>query len=210
MPRTSWPGRVCDGLEVGVSEPYRVILADPPWDFKSWPDKGKNRAPDAMVRRKGLAERHYATMSKEAIFGIMDDLQLPIAKDAALFLWVVDCMLPQGLETMEAWGFKFKTVAFTWVKKNRVSPGNSIGLGYWTLGNPEMCLLGTRGSPKRQSASVRQLIEAQRREHSRKPDETHERIEQLLDGPYMELFARQRRLGWDSWGNQLPPESEAA
>jgi N6-adenosine-specific RNA methylase IME4 len=193
-----------------VTEPYRVILADPPWSFKSWSDKGKNRAPDAMVRQKGLAERHYATMDKASICGLLGDLQLPIAKDATLLLWAVDCMLPEALEVMAAWGFRFKTVAFTWAKTNRCSPGYSIGLGYWTRGNPEMCLLGTRGSPKRLSAAVRQLIVSERREHSRKPDEAHERIETLLEGPYMELFARERRPGWDSWGNQLPEIGVAA
>lgn len=181
---------------------YSVILADPPWSFKSWSDKGKNRAPDAMVRQKGLAERHYKTMNKSDIHGLLPSLDYPIAEDAALFLWAVDCMLPQALETMEAWGFSYKTVAFTWVKQNRVAPGNSIGLGYWTRGNPEMCLLGTRGKPKRKSAAVRQLIEAPRREHSRKPDEVYERIESLVDGPYLELFARTERPGWTAWGNE--------
>lgn len=189
---------------------YQVIYADPPWRFKSWSDEGKDRSPDAMVRQKGLAERHYATMDKASICGLLDELELPIARDATLLLWAVDCMLPEALEVMEAWGFQFKTVAFTWAKTNRTKPGYSVGLGYWTRGNPEMCLLGTRGSPKRKSAAVRQLIVSERREHSRKPDEAYERIETLLDGPYIELFARNRRPGWESRGNQLPPESEAA
>ena len=189
---------------------YSVILADPPWSFKSWSDKGKNRAPDRMVRQKGLSERHYATMNKADIQGLLPRLRFQIANDAALFLWAVDCMLPEALETMNAWGFQYKTVAFTWVKKNRVKPGTSIGLGYWTRGNPEMCLLGTRGSPKRKSAAVRQLIEAERREHSRKPDEVYERIEALLDGPYLELFARTQRAGWASWGNETQKFGEAA
>ena len=182
---------------------YSTILADPPWSFKSWSDKGKNRAPDAMVRQDGLAERHYQTMSKDWICGLMDREGWPIAKNASLFLWAVDCMLPEALEVMAAWGFRYKTVAFTWAKTNRTRPGYSIGLGYWTRGNPEMCLLGTRGSPKRKSAAVRQLIVSERREHSRKPDEAHERIEALVDGPYLELFARRKRTGWDAWGNQL-------
>ena len=180
--------------------PFGVIYADPPWSFKSWSDKGKNRAPDAMVRQKGLAERHYATM------GMNDIKALPVAaraaKDSALFLWAVDCMLPEALATMEAWGFAFKTVAFTWAKTNRCSEGWSVGLGYWTRGNPEMCLLGTRGKPRRLSAAIRQLIVAPRREHSRKPDEARERIEQLLPGPYLELFARSQRPGWIAWGDQ--------
>lgn len=191
--------------------PFACILADPPWSFRSWSDKGRDRCPDAMVRQKGLAERHYATMS------LTDIKVLPVAdvaaKDAALFLWAVDCMLPQALDVMAVWGFTFKTVAFTWAKA-KTNGGWHIGLGYWTRGNPEMCLLGTRGSPRRLSAAVRQLIVAPRREHSRKPDEAHERIEQLVPGARLELFARQSRPGWTTWGAQAgrfdEPTREAA
>lgn len=167
---------------------FAVVLADPPWSFKSWSDKGKNRCPDALVRQKGLAERHYATMPMREIRA------LPVAevcaRDAALFLWAVDCMLPEAIEVGEAWGFTFKTVAFSWCKTTATAAGRAVdddkawhkGLGYWTRGNPEMCLLFTRGQPRRLSAAVRQLIVAGRRQHSRKPDETHQRIEALLPG----------------------------
>ena len=180
--------------------PFGAIMADPPWSFRSWSDKGKNRAPDALVRQKGLAERHYATMS------LADIRALPVgdvaAKDSVLFLWAVDCMLPEAIETGRGWGFTFKTVAFTWVKEKAKSPGYHISLGYWTRGNPEQCLLFTKGNPRRLSAGVRQLIVAQRREHSRKPDEAAEAIERLVPGPYLELFARTQRPGWTVWGNQ--------
>lgn len=186
---------------------YGVILADPPWSFRSWSDKGRNRCPDAMVRQKGLSERHYRTMC------LADIRALPVgelaAPDCALFLWAVDCMLPEAIEVGRAWGFTFKTVAFSWVKQLPKSDGWHIGLGYWTRGNPESCLLFTRGRPRRRSAAVRQLIVAPRREHSRKPDEQYGRIEALLLGPYCELFARYRRPGWDAWGDQLPEDVAA-
>lgn len=186
---------------------YGVILADPPWSFRSWSDKGKNRAPDALVRQKGLAERHYKTMSMKQIRDLPVGL---LAKpNAVLLLWVPDCMLPTGITMAESWGFTFKTVAFTWVKRTK-SDAFHIGLGYWTRGNPEQCLLFTRGSPRRFARDVRQLIDAPRREHSRKPDEQYERIERLLLGPYVELFARQRRPGWDTWGDQTNRFPEAA
>ena len=191
----------------GLNPPYGVILADPPWSFKSWSDKGKNRAPDAMVRQKDLAERHYKTMEMGDVARL--SVQDLAAKNSVLLLWAVDCMIPQALEIGQLWGFKFKTVAFTWVKRTKTDSFH-IGLGYWTRGNPEQCLLFTRGSPKRQSASVRQLIDAPRREHSRKPDEQYGRIETLLSGPYLELFARTERAGWDSWGNQTSRFAEAA
>ncbi len=118
-------------------------------------------------------------------------------------MWAVDPMLPEALEVIKAWGFKYKTVGFTWAKQNKNDLGMFTGLGYWTRANPEMCLLATKGKPKRISKSVRQLVIDKRQEHSRKPDVIYDRIEQLLDGPYVELFARRERTGWDSWGNQI-------
>ena len=122
------------------------------------------------------------------------------APDCALFLWATDPSLPQALEVISAWGFAYKTVAFTWVKTTKDGSGFPIGCGYWTRANPEMCLLATRGRPQRLSRSVRQLLFAPRREHSRKPDEAYTRIEALVSGPYLEMFARSRRQGWESWG----------
>jgi N6-adenosine-specific RNA methylase IME4 len=124
------------------------------------------------------------------------------AKDCALFMWAVDPLLPDAFALMKAWGFEFKTVAFYWVKTNRKSPGYSTGLGYWTRANPETCLLGVRGKPKRLAKDVHRLIVAPRREHSRKPDEQYGRIERLVEGPYLECFARQTWPGWDVFGNQ--------
>ena len=172
---------------------YQVIYADPPWHFRTYSKKGRDRCPD---------NKHYQTMNLDWVKG------LPISEIAddncALFLWVIDPMLPQGLEVMKSWGFKFKTVAFTWVKKNRVSDGFFTGLGYWTRGNPEMCLLGTRGKPKRISKSVPQLNISSRREHSRKPDEIREAIVELMgDVPRVELFARHHFDGWDAWGDEV-------
>ena len=103
---------------------------------------------------------------------------------------------------MESWDFTYKTVGFTWVKTNK-SEGYFTGMGYWTRSNPEMCLLGTRGKPKRLDMSVKQLVVSQRREHSRKPDEVYDRIEKMLEGPYLEMFARNTRQGWDNFGNEV-------
>ncbi len=102
---------------------------------------------------------------------------------------------------MHEWGFEYKTAAFTWAKTTSKDNWH-FGCGYWTRANAELCLLGTRGTPKRLSRAVRQLLISPVREHSRKPDETHERIERLVAGPYLELFARQSRPGWTTWGNE--------
>ena len=170
---------------------YGVIYADPPWSFKTYSEKGKDRSP----------EKHYPVLS------IADIIRLPvdrIAKDnAVLLMWVIDPLLDQAFKVIDAWGFKYKTVGFTWAKSNKTKPGFFTGLGYWTRGNPEMCLLATKGKPKRLSKSVPQLVIDQRREHSKKPNIMYKHIENLLEGPYIELFARQKVSGWDAWGNEV-------
>src|SRR6185436_2372419 len=129
--------------------------------------------------------------------------------DCVLFLWICWPVLEWSLRAIKAWGFEFKTCGFCWVKAraNQIEMFNDeidphMTLGYWTRSNSEVCLLATRGKPKRQDAGIKQAIIEPRREHSRKPDCVHERIERLVAGPYLELFARQSRTGWDCWGNQ--------
>ena len=176
---------------------YSVIYADPPWTFATYSAKGKGRS----------AEAHYPCMSFEEI------CQVPVAewaaRDSILLLWVTDPLLPKGLELIEAWGFTYKTVGFYWAKLNKSAPPHwliekdfSTGMGFWTRANPEQCLLATRGHPKRLAKDVRRLVVAPRREHSRKPDQVYERIERLAAGPYLEMFARQARPGWDAWGTE--------
>lgn len=167
---------------------YGAIYADPPWHWRAHSDRGTGRG----------AVSHYDLMDLDAIKA----LEIPAADDCALFLWAINSMLPQALEVVDAWGFTFKTVAFTWVKTNTKSDGYFTGMGYWTRCNPEQCLLATRGRPKRLNRDVRQLMFAPRREHSRKPDEIRTSIERLVPGPYLELFARESAPGWDVWGDQ--------
>lgn len=136
-----------------------------------------------------------------------DDIKnLPVAelaeKDCVLLLWTTGPFLQKAFEVVQSWGFTYKTMGFTWAKLNKGSLGFFKGLGYWTRANAEFCLLCTRGKPKRVSGNVNSLIVSCRREHSRKPDETYDRIEQLLDGPYLELFARTERPRWDCYGNE--------
>ncbi|MGB9886280.1 MAG: MT-A70 family methyltransferase [Moorellales bacterium] len=176
-----------------LSNSYAVILADPPWKYRVYDDS------DA---RHGAAAAHYPTMTAREIAA------LPVARlahpNAALFLWATMPCLQEALEVMRAWGFTYKTVAFTWVKLTR-GGALYLGLGHYTRGNAELCLLGIRGRMRRKSARVSQIIIAPRREHSRKPEEQYERIMQLFDGPYLELFARRRWPGWDAWGLDLDP-----
>lgn len=161
---------------------YGAILADPPWSWVPWSKKGiGNRA----------ADKHYDTLDFDSLTRL--PVNLLAAENCALFLWAVDSHLDQAISLLNLWEFTYKTIAFIWVKP-------SIGLGKWTRKEAEVCLLATRGKPRCLAHDVRQVINAPRREHSRKPDEIYGRIERLVSGPYLEMFARQRRDGWDSWG----------
>jgi len=167
---------------------YSIILADPPWHF--WGGGWKNQT------------QHYKTMS-------MDEIKnLPVEKlannDCILFMWVTFPVLKDAFNIMESWGFKYSTCGFNWIKKNKKSDGWFFGLGYWTRANSELCLIGTRGSPKRQSAAVSQIIDTPIEEHSKKPDCVRDKIIELMgDLPRIELFARQAPKGWDVWGNEV-------
>ncbi len=166
-----------------IDRQFGAILCDPPWAFRTYSNK------HTIPHR--CAMDHYQTMP----LADMKALWIPASKDAALFLWTVDSHLPDGIELAQAWGFQYKTIAFVWDK-------GSIGMGYWTRKEAEICLLFTRGKPHRNDKGVRQCIREKRREHSRKPDCVYERIERLVAGPYCELFARTKREGWTSWGNE--------
>lgn len=181
---------------------YNVIYADPPW---SYGDKGFGKREGGALSGAFAPEAgRYQTMSILELCAMRPKLDEWAAKDCALFLWVTSPLLPDGLQVMSAWGFKFKTLAFCWSKET--STGKDVcNLGQWTLGNVELCLLGTRGSPQRINRNVRQLVRAERGAHSKKPDEVRERIVQIFGSvPRLELFARQRCPGWDVWGNQAP------
>lgn len=178
---TYWPPR----------QGYSVILADPPWKYS---DKSLHR---------GGSERHYQTMTPQEIGRL--NVQAIAARDAVLFLWVTNPLIVRGVHNYvaERWGFELKTAAFVWGKM----AGNgkpSTGMGHWTRANPEICFIGTRGSPKRAHADVNSLIIAPRMEHSAKPPEVRDRIVRLCgDVPRIELFARERVPGWDAWGDQV-------
>ena len=183
---------------------YGAILADPPWRFATWSERGKGRCPDGWRDGQGNrwragGVRHYETMSMAEIMAM--PVEAAAADDCALFLWVTKPTLPAALDVGRSWGFEYKTRAFCWIKTTKHGKRH-MGMGHWTRANPEDCLLFTRGAPKRLARDVRELVEAPVREHSRKPDEIYDRIERLVAGPYLELFARTRRDGWDQWGDQ--------
>lgn len=165
---------------------YHVIYADPPWAFETW--GGDDVAPTQ-------GEQPYECMTRAQLRAL--PVRAMAGRDAVLFMWVTDSNLEEGLALGRCWGFKYQTIAFIWDK------GERIGMGHWTRKQGEVCLLFTVGQPSRQARGVRQIIRAPRREHSRKPEAAYERIERLVRGPYLELFARTRRRFWSSWGDEV-------
>jgi len=168
-----------------------AIVADPPLAFATWSGKGEGRSP----------QHHYGCLPFEQLAAI--PVASVAAPDCFLLLWIPlrSVFLVEPL--MRAWGFAFSGVGFAWVKQNRSGVGWFMGGGYGTRHNVEICWLGRRGSPRRKSAGVRELIIAPVREHSRKPDEVYARVEALSNGPYLELFARQQWPGWTCVGDEV-------
>ena len=176
---------------------YQIILADPPWSYKVWSkETGSGRS----------AESHYHTMSLEDIQSL--PIQSITDDNAVLFLWVIAPCLLEGIELIKKWGFTFKTIGFTWIKKNKVADSLFWGMGYYTRANAELCLLATKGKIlKRVSRSVHQVVYTPIQRHSQKPDEVRKRIVELFGNlPRIELFARERVSGWDAIGNEVDGE----
>ena len=169
---------------------FNIILADPAWSYN---DK-------ALAGNRGACCK-YAVLSIEDIKNL--GVSKIAADDCILFLWVTYPKLNEVFDEIKAWWFQYKTVAFTWVKKYK-NGDNFMGMGRWTRANAELCLLCTKGKPKRIRASVRQIIDTIPERHSKKPDETRLRIEKLCGKvPRIELFARQKTRGWAVFGNEI-------
>lgn len=168
---------------------YSIIYADPPWSYN---DKGCN----------GNAAGHYNLMKDSEIHDL--PIEKLAEKDCVLFLWATYPKIQEALDTIKKWGFTYKSIAFQWIKQNRKGNGYFFGLGRWTCGNTECCLIAVKGKPKRKNNSVSQLIFSPLRKHSQKPDEVREKIIELIgDVPRIELFARELCDGRDCWGNEV-------
>ena len=193
---------------------FGVILADPPWQYQMYSEKGYEKSPDA----------HYSCMVLDQIKAMRDDILFSAAPNCVCVMWTVWPMMNQALDLMESWGFQFKTGG-DWNKTTKTGK-QAFGTGYVLRSATEPFIIGTIGKPRIKNHSTRNSlftddapenlndlgvsITSQRREHSRKPDEMIVLIEELFDGPYLELFSRQKRPGWESWGNQTDKFGEAA
>jgi site-specific DNA-methyltransferase (adenine-specific) len=172
---------------------YSIIYADPAWQY----NKRNN-----SNTKFGKGAHHYDLMHLNDI----KELGVPNISDnnCALFLWVTFPRLQEGLDVIKAWGFEYKTIAFNWIKTNKNNNRPFFGIGYYTKSNTEACLLGIKGKMKPVSNKVSSVIITPREAHSKKPDIVRDKIVELFgDIPRIELFARQKVNGWDSWGNEI-------
>lgn len=178
--------------------PYDIILADPPWKFSYWSDKAFDTGRHVSLK--------YDLLDTDGICAL--PVVQSAAPDSALFLWATAPNLPDAMRVIQAWGFTYRTIAFTWVKTNQ-DGSPFMGMGFYTRSNAELCLLATRGRTlPRIRHDVSQVILSRRQEHSRKPDGQYDRIHRLF-GPdlrCLELFARRRWPGWDAWGLEAPAD----
>lgn len=177
---------------------YNIIYADPPWKYN---DKMTMQGKHGLIRG---AASFYDTMT------VAQMKSLPIQKLASdnciLFIWVTMPFLTSVFELISSWGFKYKTCGFVWIKRTKTGKTH-LGMGHYTRGNAELCLIATKGKIKIENHSVSQIVEAQIQHHSKKPDIIRNKIVQLLgDIPRIELFARQKTQGWDVWGNEVEPD----
>lgn len=176
-----------------ITEKYEIIYIDPPWAFNDRNTGGS---------MKSGASAKYSVMNLDQIRG----LPVPDIADenCVMFMWWVGSQPKEALDLIKSWGFKLKTMSgFVWVKKTKLWK-MFFGMGHWTRAGAECCLIATKGKPKRLSASVRSVVEAVNESHSKKPNIFADKIVELCgDLPRIELFARDKKEGWDSWGNEV-------
>jgi len=171
-----------ESKKLETDKKYDIILADPPWKYEF--SKTKSRS----------IEAHYPEMELNAI----KEINIPTRKDSVLFLWATSPKLKDALDIMQSWGYEYKT-NMVWVK-------DKIGMGYYARSQHELLLIGTIGKPQLPNEKDRpsSIISSTRKEHSKKPSEVYDLIERMYPKQdYLELFARNKRDGWDSWGNEI-------
>ncbi len=184
-----------------MNKKYKIIYADPPWHFGDRLRSSKKLDNGKMHFRE--LNLHYNTQSTADICKL--NVNKIADTNAVLFIWTTDAHLPDALEVIKSWGFKYKTIGFIWNKKEK-SGKQVCFMGKWTLKGSEICLLATKGKAHSLiiNHKIRQLVEAERTKHSKKPEKVKENIEKMFgDISKIELFARNKRLGWDVWGNEI-------
>lgn len=171
---------------------FTTVLADPPWRFQN---------------RTGKVAPEHRRLDRYSTLELSEIRALPVvdvtAKNAHLYLWVPNALLPEGLAVMEAWGFRYVS-NLVWAKRRKDGGPDGRGVGFYFRNVTELILFGVKGSLRtlQPARSQVNMIETRKREHSRKPDEQYELIEACSPGPYLELFARHSRPNWTVWGDE--------
>lgn len=179
---------------------YQVILADPPWHYNNRKTGGERKN---KTKFGGGAMKHYPLMKDSELLGMADFISTLADNNCALFMWTTMPRLDFGIELLKAWGFRYATNAFTWVKTSSKTGSFIYGPGYYTASNTEVVLLGVRGSMEPVKKMAPSVIKHPRLEHSRKPD-IHGTIDEMYpSAKKIELFARRPYEGWDAWGNEI-------
>ena len=190
-------GTAGKGIEGGYLKKYNIIYADPPWSIQT-----TSQVPSG---RPGC--KPYVAMRQVDIFDL--PVNTIAADDCVLFLWATAPLIPEAIFTIKTWGFEYKTVGFTWVKRNKKSDSWFWGMGWWTRSNPEYCLMGVKGNPKREAKDIHSVLDNKIQEHSKKPDIVRDKIIALCGNlPRIELFAREKIEGWDVWGDEVDSDIE--
>lgn len=183
-------------LERLGGEPFGTVLADPPWRF---------------INRTGKVAPEHRRLNRYDTMDTKDIARLPVgdlmADKSHCYLWVPNALLGDGLKVMEEWGFTYKA-NIVWAKRRKDGGPDGRGVGFYFRNVTELLLFGTRGKLRTGPAarSMVNMIETQKREHSRKPDEQYPLIESVSPGPYLEMFARYAQPGWKVWGNEADDE----
>ena len=183
-----------DLLEFAGNKQFSTILADPPWRF---------------TNRTGKMAPEHQRLSRYGTMSLAEIVELPVGEistpTAHLYLWVPNALLGDGLKVMEAWGYTYKT-NLVWHKARKDGGSDGRGVGFYFRNVTELVLFGVRGKNARTLAPGRRQVNylsTRKREHSRKPDEQYHLIEACSPGPFLEMFARQKREGWLQWGNEV-------
>lgn len=179
-----------------MAEPFRVIVADPPWKFG-----------DSLPGKTRGAAKRYRVMPLKEIERFLDERpEIQISDDALLFLWRVSAMVTEAMGVAAMWGFEPKA-ELVWIKTEK-SGLRHFGMGHYVRNSHETCIIARRGKSIVRNHSVKSVFEAPIGEHSAKPEAFYHLVERLAPGPYLELFARRHRPGWTSLGDELPAAAE--
>lgn len=182
---------------------YNIIYADPPWKFGSRLANGNDKNGVVNLRQVKIGDNYRVMTTAEICRIPVKDIA---ADNAVLFLWTTDAHLEEAITVINAWGFKYKTIGFTWIKKEK-SGVQSCYVGFWTCKCGEICLLATKGNMSKhlKRRNIRQLVEDVRGKHSEKPNEVRRRIIEMFGDelPKIELFARQKFDNWHAWGDEV-------